>query len=564
MRGLLRVALWTLVPAAVLGLGATFLALTSEARLQLARERLLAGRPDESRRALRSVLWPPLATRARAASALAGALAGTAGPASAGAGDAPSPADLEALGAEAALVGALDRGDVDGASRVASLLRRCGDPLGGLYAAAFAFDRGAEDEARRESAALPAPLASRGPGQRLAAALAARERGARTLLWDRGGRLVGAIDEDGSPRLTADGAGVLDEALARLADGADTLPREATSVRLTLDADLSRAALEALGGWRGSIVILEPRSGALLAAVTDAATAAREPTAAFTQRREPASIAKVLTAAAAYRAGHDADAAIKQMTCRGVERYGGKPLWCAFPAGPLEGLDHALGVSCNIAFANLAVLVGRERLLDEYRLWGFDGGSGALRGAAGRVHGAVRSPRDLADLGIGLEEVDVTPLHAAALAAVIGDDGRMPAVRLVAGSASPLGLRDIPRRPAAPADVLPPAIAARLRQAMAAVARHGTGAGLAPPGFAMAMKTGTAATPGLGYHVNYIGTAPLPDPTVAFAVRVTGEGSSPAVTQAAREVTRRLLEALAARAPRLAAEARRQRSGVRS
>jgi len=73
------------------------------------------------------------------------------------------------------------------------------------------------------------------------------------------------------------------------------------------------------------------------------------------------------------------------------------------------------------------------------------------------------------------------------------------------------------------------------------------------------MKTGTAATPRLGYHVNYVGTAPLPDPTIAFAVRVTGERSSPAVTRAAREVTRRLLEALAQRAPRLAADALRER-----
>ena len=45
------------------------------------------------------------------------------------------------------------------------------------------------------------------------------------------------------------------------------------------------------------------------------------------------------------------------------------------------------------------------------------------------------------------------------------------------------------------------------------------------------MKTGTAAERGRGYHVNYIGVGPLPDPTVAFCVRVTHERSSPAVTR---------------------------------
>ncbi|HEX9189079.1 MAG TPA: penicillin-binding transpeptidase domain-containing protein, partial [Vicinamibacteria bacterium] len=85
----------------------------------------------------------------------------------------------------------------------------------------------------------------------------------------------------------------------------------------------------------------------------------------------------------------------------------------------------------------------------------------------------------------------------------------------------------------------------RLWKAMEAVSSSGTGAGLAPPGFPVAMKTGTAAEHRLGYHVNYIGFGPLPEPTLAFCVRVTHEPTSPAVTRAAREVTRRLLELLA-------------------
>jgi len=82
------------------------------------------------------------------------------------------------------------------------------------------------------------------------------------------------------------------------------------------------------------------------------------------------------------------------------------------------------------------------------------------------------------------------------------------------------------------------------------VARSGTGTGLAPPGLRMAMKTGTAAEWRLGYHVNYIGMLPLPEPSLAFCVRVTNGTSSPAVTSAAREVTRRLLAGLAARTGR--------------
>jgi cell division protein FtsI/penicillin-binding protein 2 len=86
---------------------------------------------------------------------------------------------------------------------------------------------------------------------------------------------------------------------------------------------------------------------------------------------------------------------------------------------------------------------------------------------------------------------------------------------------------------------------------MRAASERGTGAGLAPAGFPVAVKTGTGAQRGLGYHVNYVGAGPLPDPTVAFCVRVTHGASSPDVTRAARDVTRRLLAALADRRPLL-------------
>ena len=107
--------------------------------------------------------------------------------------------------------------------------------------------------------------------------------------------------------------------------------------------------------------------------------------------------------------------------------------------------------------------------------------------------------------------------------------------------------------------VLAPALARRLGRAMEAAATQGTGAGLAPPGFPVAIKTGTAAERGRGYHVNYIGVGPWPDPVIAFCVRVTNERTSPAVTRAAREVTRRLLAALADRRTALEATARRHR-----
>mgnify|MGYP001818561929 FL=1 len=181
-------------------------------------------------------------------------------------------------------------------------------------------------------------------------------------------------------------------------------------------------------------------------------------------------------------------------------------------------------------------------------------------GAAGRIHTAPQSPRQVADLSIGLTVSDITPLHAALLATVVANGGTMPEPRLVANVCGPVGLADrlavLPpvRRVVSP-DTVP-----RLRQAMRAVALYGTGTGLAPREFPIAMKTGTAAEYRKGYHVNYIGIAPTPDASLAFCVRITYRPNSRAVNRAAREVTGALLARLADRRLGLEQGARRQRA----
>jgi peptidoglycan glycosyltransferase len=465
------------------------------------------------------------------------------------------------------------------ARATAELLLQARHPLGELYAAAVALERGHEEEARRLAAATRVPLTSRAVGRRLAEALELRELGSGAVVRDRHGELVGWLDGEGLLTL-ADGIDPLllppfRETASRRRRAAPEptegipfwLPaasaREAMGaggLRLTLDLELARLAREALGRWRGTIVLLEPRTGAVLAAVSDPRTIAREGPAALTQRREPASISKVLTTAAAYRSGIDADAAIAQMTCKGVERYGGQPLWCSWKAGPLDGLDHALAISCNTAFATLGNRVGGEALVAELRRWGFDAGPDVLMGAAGRIHTPPRSPRQVADLSIGLTVSDITPLHAALLATVVANGGTMPEPRLVANVCGPVGLTD--RLAVLPPvrEVVSPRTVPRLRQAMRAVALYGTGTGLAPRDFPIAMKTGTAAEYRKGYHVNYIGIAPAADASLAFCVRITYRPNSRAVNRAAREVTEALLGRLADRRLRLEQAAEEQRA----
>jgi peptidoglycan glycosyltransferase len=471
--------------------------------------------------------------RARAGAALCRALAGQ--PAELGG---FSATDLQAFQPTALLEATLLRGALPETVRLAEMAERGGESFAPVYRAAALLEAGREPEAREVAAGAAGLLRWHRLGRRLEQALAWRSAGAETLLWDRSGELVGALDAAGMFHRATD------VAEAWLPPGlAEDLSDRPAGVRLGLDLELAQRSLAALGPYRGSVVLLDPRDGTVRVAVSDPRTLRREPRAAFEQRREPASIAKLITTTATLRAGLDPDAEIARMTCRGSESYQGGTLWCPYRAGPLHGLDQALAVSCNIAFANLGIRVGRQALLEEYRRYRF-GGEGALPASwAGRVLQPEGTERQLADLAIGLEATDITPLHAALLAAVFADDGVMPEPTLVTAETGPLGLaRRRLRRPPRGHRVIEPSWLETMRRAMRAVTGFGgTAAGLAPPGLSVAMKTGTASEWHHGYHVNYIGFLPAEAPEVAFCIRITHQATSRRVNRAAREVTARLL-----------------------
>jgi cell division protein FtsI/penicillin-binding protein 2 len=186
--------------------------------------------------------------------------------------------------------------------------------------------------------------------------------------------------------------------------------------------------------------------------------------------------------------------------------------------------------------------VGREALVDELHRWGFDHDFAIA--PAGRIRVPQGDLRQLADLSIGLEAADITPLHGALLAAVIADSGQMPEPVLVLADEGPMGLEPRPRPRLPRRAVVEPSAIPLLARSMRAVPAYGTAAGVAPVDFPVAMKTGTGAQWRVGYHANYVGVAPWPNPRLAFSVRITHEPTSMQVNRTAREVLRLLLAGL--------------------
>jgi len=203
-----------------------------------------------------------------------------------------------------------------------------------------------------------------------------------------------------------------------------------------------------------------------------------------------------------------------------------------------------MAVSCNIAFANLGILVGRQGMLDELNRYRFDHPS--LDGIVyGRILERSGSQFQLANLSIGLEATSITPLHAALIAAVYGNQGIIPEPTLIAADDGWLGLS--PRRlPIEEGErVIEASWLSTILASMEAVTEGGTGRGIAPPDFPIAMKTGTGRDKNLGFHTNYIGIGPMPNPRISFCIRITDQPTSGRVRRATREVGRRLFEALA-------------------
>ncbi len=534
----LRVLLWS---SPLLWLAALLLAMRAgheDAMLTQARSLLVRGDGTGARELLDELQRSPWAEqRARAGLDLVAALDGMR-PTAVDAGAPEQRAGLTAFPTALIARAAFERGEHEAALRVIELAREAGLATVPLLAAAAWIEAGGIEEARfldARPAAIAGTLA-----RRVAHHLATPEEHGGVLLRDRSGRPIGTA-AGAALRL---GRHVRPELVPRAVTAAVAAGhRPSGSLRLTLDLELSEAAYQAFGRYRGSIVIVEPHTGEILAAVSDRRTWRRGGTPAFEQLREPASIAKLITITAAMRAGYEPDAELRRMRCRGHEEYSGKRLYCPTIVGRLRSLDRALAVSCNVAFANLGVRVGRQGLIEEFRRYGFDSPRGLFPG--GRILQTRGDDRQLADLSIGLQASEITPLHAALLAAVMANDGVMPEPTLVAAEDGRLGLHPRPLAAGEDRRVIDSRWVPEMVAAMETVVRAGTAQRVWPPAsFPVAMKTGTASDPRYGFHVNYIGIGPMPDARLAFCVRITDRPTSVKVRYAAQQVTYQLLRNL--------------------
>jgi cell division protein FtsW (lipid II flippase) len=315
----------------------------------------------------------------------------------------------------------------------------------------------------------------------------------------------------------------------------------ARDVRLTLDAGL-QARLSAIvqdyagrAQGRAAAVVIDPDTGALLASASYPWPAMEGVTSREGDERgvlldrarygayPPGSTFKLVVALAALREGRGAADHIYTCTglpdgrvgafIRGWSRPVRDDVLDKHPHGTL-GMHAALVHSCNAYFAQLAVALGPEPLLD----------------AAGRFRiRLAREPKDghaaglsrrvsesMPQVGYGQAQVVASPLRMAAVAAAIAANGvsREPYVDQSAAAA------------AKPVQVLNATGARLLGTYMRDVVVNGTGRSLRNHPWLIAGKTGTAEVAGEPSHSWFVGFAPFGQASrrIAFAVVIENAG----------------------------------------
>jgi penicillin-binding protein 2 len=348
----------------------------------------------------------------------------------------------------------------------------------------------------------------------------------------------------------------------------ETEPRPGNNLVLTLDANLQRAAEQALGENAGAIVALDPRNGEILAMASKPdfdlslfsgrikngvwnrlSSDERTPMSnrAIQGLYPPGSVFKIITAAAALETG--AITPQWKAECLGIYWIATWPYRCWKEIGHGQiAVEQAITESCDIFFYQAGLRTKVEALHQYAQLFGMGEKTGIdLPGErAGLVPDADWKeqtqhmpwfPGNTVMMSIGQGYLLSTPLQLACAVAAIANGGILVQPHLVSRITSPEGELIKEFHPPERRELnLKDDTLRLIQRAMAGAVedRRGTAWRARVEGVSVAGKTGTAQNPHGEDHAAFVCFAPVENPQIAIAVIVEngGEGGLTAAPMA--------------------------------
>jgi stage V sporulation protein D (sporulation-specific penicillin-binding protein) len=321
------------------------------------------------------------------------------------------------------------------------------------------------------------------------------------------------------------------------------LPQDGADLLLTIDQVIQHitereldAAMARTHARSGSVIIMEPRSGEILALANrpafDPNTGPDARPEVWLNRTvggvyEPGSTFKVITAAAALDSG--VVSPTEKFLCNGSLRVPGGHVIREAINRKLGWLDMAgiIRQSCNVGAAQVATRLGKPLFYDYIRAFGF--GSPAGIDLPGELPGLVPPPA--AWRGPGLQTISfgqgisVTPLQLLTAATALTNDGMLVRPHVVRSRRDREGRTTAVVGSAPTHRAVRPETARAVLEMMIGVVENGTGHLAAIDGYEVAGKTGTAQKPAAAggyapgrYIASFLGIAPARDPALVVLV----------------------------------------------
>lgn len=316
-----------------------------------------------------------------------------------------------------------------------------------------------------------------------------------------------------------------------------------SSVVLTINSQMQKAAEQALQGHRGAIVVLNPSTGAVLAKASnpsfdynDIGAAMSGNNASLVDRATqtlytPGSTFKIVSLAAAL----DSGVATLDSTYRApasIEIGGAKVTNIDGEAWSSLSLKEALTYSVNTVFGQLGQQVGASKLVSYSDAFGY---GQKLGQDFSTVASLMPDPAQMTEWETAWSAVgqpvgqhsspagpQTTVMQNAVVAAAIANKGVVMNPYVVDHILTPEGATSSTTKPKSLGQAVSAQTAQQIGEAMLDVVNDGTGTGAQVSGVKVAGKTGTAEVSSNTANSLFIGFAPYDQPTVAISVCIEG------------------------------------------
>ncbi len=304
---------------------------------------------------------------------------------------------------------------------------------------------------------------------------------------------------------------------------------EGQNIYLTLDRRIQKSARDALSGHKGAVVVMNPRSGEILASVSlpdydpnqieHAWDRLRKDINAplinrvFDGRYPPGSTFKVFSLAVALQLGYVNST--DTFDCPGSFQLGTYRIHEAGSAvhGTVT-IEDALACSCNVAFAQVGLKIGAHNFCEYARNFGLteDFSTGIPVKAAFFPEAASLTEGGLAQSAFGQGEIVIAPLHLALIVCAVANEGNLMKPHMVKGTSRGKGAPVYLTHPEVWRQPVSRETAYAVTEMMVQAVERGSGYAARIPGVRVAGKTGTAENPHGEDHAWFVGFAPADNP----------------------------------------------------